>query len=184
MARFSLEDEIGSRLRELPRQSVIADIGAGNTPFLNEIDYPNYYSFDIKDAKVTSDAHILPIKTSSVDVVFSIEVLEHLSRPQMAVDEIYRILRDGGMCVLTTRFLYPRHGRSWYLDFWRFTDQGLNYLFREFGKTHVKPTGGKFQLMTQMALGKNVPRFLYKILLGKVSRDPIWADGFVVEAYK
>lgn len=184
MAHLSFEDELGSLLRELPHELVIADIGSGNTRYLNEIDYPNYHSFDIKDANITSDAHTLPVKTSSIDVVLSIEVLEHLSRPQVAVDEIYRILKIGGMCILTTRFLYPRHGRPWYHDFWRFTDQGLVYLFREFGDTRVKPTGGKIQVTIQMAVGKNVPRFLHDILLSKIPSDPVWADGFVVEAHK
>ncbi|HEX4654263.1 MAG TPA: methyltransferase domain-containing protein [Mycobacteriales bacterium] len=48
------------------------------------------------------DAEHLPIADRSVDVVVMSEVIEHLLRPELAVWEIARVLRPGGVFVMTT----------------------------------------------------------------------------------
>ena len=48
------------------------------------------------------DGEMLPLADSSVDVVVFSEVIEHLLRPERAVWEIARVLRPGGVAVLTT----------------------------------------------------------------------------------
>jgi len=48
------------------------------------------------------DAERLPVATASVDVVVMSEVIEHLLRPELAVWEIARVLRPGGVFVMTT----------------------------------------------------------------------------------
>jgi SAM-dependent methyltransferase len=47
-------------------------------------------------------AENLPLASGSVDVVVLSEVIEHLVRPELAVWEISRVLRSGGVLVLTT----------------------------------------------------------------------------------
>jgi ubiquinone/menaquinone biosynthesis C-methylase UbiE len=47
-------------------------------------------------------AEHLPLASGSVDVVVLSEVIEHLVRPELAVWEISRVLRPGGVLVLTT----------------------------------------------------------------------------------
>lgn len=44
----------------------------------------------------------LPIPDASVDVVTSLAVLEHLDWPTVHVSEVFRILRPGGVLILTT----------------------------------------------------------------------------------
>ncbi len=48
------------------------------------------------------DAASLPMCSASVDVVVISEVIEHLVRPELAIWEIARVLRPGGVMVLTT----------------------------------------------------------------------------------
>jgi len=48
------------------------------------------------------DAAALPVDPSSVDVVVMSEVIEHLVRPELAVWEIARVLRPGGVAIITT----------------------------------------------------------------------------------
>ncbi|MGH2759617.1 MAG: class I SAM-dependent methyltransferase [Actinomycetota bacterium] len=48
------------------------------------------------------DAAALPLNGSSVDVVVMSEVIEHLVRPELAIWEIARLLRPGGVLILTT----------------------------------------------------------------------------------
>lgn len=46
--------------------------------------------------------HITTIEDSSVDVALSLAVLEHLERPDVFASEVYRLLRPGGVLLLTT----------------------------------------------------------------------------------
>ena len=55
-------------------------------------------------------AQALPLASESVDVVILAEVLEHLQRPSAAGAEIMRVLRPGGICLLSTppRLVFAR----------------------------------------------------------------------------
>jgi ubiquinone/menaquinone biosynthesis C-methylase UbiE len=44
----------------------------------------------------------LPIPDSSVDATTSLAVLEHLDQPAVHLSEMYRILRSGGVAIITT----------------------------------------------------------------------------------
>ena len=58
---------------------------------------------------VLGDAHALPFGSSSFDGVLSMQVLEHLREPWLAVEEVARILRPGGWFVGSVAFLKPYH---------------------------------------------------------------------------
>lgn len=55
-------------------------------------------------------AQSLPLASESVDVVILAEVIEHLAQPSVAGAEILRILKPGGICVLSTppRLVFAR----------------------------------------------------------------------------
>ena len=53
------------------------------------------------DARVVEDAASLPFDDASFDVVCCTEVLEHLFRPDDAAREAARVLRPGGVLILT-----------------------------------------------------------------------------------
>ena len=44
----------------------------------------------------------LPLTDNSVDIVTALAVIEHLNQPNIFVNEIFRILKPGGECILTT----------------------------------------------------------------------------------
>ncbi len=59
------------------------------------------------DAGVRADIAMLPFRSDSLDVVFSIYVLEHVEQPGELAAEIARVLRPGGVCLmLTPNFLH------------------------------------------------------------------------------
>jgi len=51
---------------------------------------------------VLASAPALPLRAASVDVVLMAEVLEHLAEPRSAAHEVTRILRPGGVCLIST----------------------------------------------------------------------------------
>lgn len=64
------------------------------------------------------------------DFIVCTEVLEHTLRPFDAVENIYQLLKRGGMAFVTTPFNFRMHGPL--PDCWRFTEYGLRELFRKF----------------------------------------------------
>lgn len=69
----------------------------------------------------------LPFVNGLFDAVLSDQVLEHVEGdPQAAVDEVYRVLKPGGLCLHTTCFINPIHGAP--NDYWRFTPEALRLL--------------------------------------------------------
>lgn len=108
---------------------VVLDIGCSST---KRGVSSNYYSLDInKNFKPTiiGDALHLPIKDSSVDVILAIGILEHLSEPQIAVDEMHRVLKEGGGLYVSVPFMGFRHDAT---DYYRFTEEGLLHVLRKF----------------------------------------------------
>lgn len=72
---------------------------------------------------VFGDATRLPFADASVDTVLLLEVLEHLHCPADSLSEIARVLRPGGVLLLTLPFLYPVHDAPY--DYQRYTAHGM-----------------------------------------------------------
>ena len=64
------------------------------------------------------------------DFVVCTEVLEHTLQPFDAVAEIHRLLKSGGLLLLTVPFNFRIHGPL--PDCWRFTEHGLRALLKDF----------------------------------------------------
>ena len=96
---------------------------------------------------VDGDICCLPFKTNSVEGIICKEVLEHVYNPFLAVQEMFRVLMKGGKLFCTLPFLYPYHGSGPDKDFWRFSKDGIERLFSEFGKVHIVPSGGYFYIL-------------------------------------
>ncbi|WP_161971421.1 methyltransferase domain-containing protein [Synechococcus sp. BS56D] len=77
---------------------------------------------------------------SPYDVIFMMEVLEHIPRPHLAVQSCYALLKPCGYFVLSTPFLFPIHDKPY--DYYRYTEYGLRYLLSEFNNVDIKPRSG------------------------------------------
>ena len=109
--------------RALPAGGVVVDVGGGSglvADRISDLD-ATYLATDLavhhsaygagkawpvgsrlRRSFAAATAEQLPLADASVDVVVLSEVIEHLVRPELAVWEIARVLRTGGLLVLTT----------------------------------------------------------------------------------
>lgn len=83
------------------------------------------------NVEVVADAHQLPYADNSVDAIFCEAVIEHLSRPVKAVQEMFRVLKPGGMVFAATPFLQAYHGYPHHYQ--NFTLTGHQHLFTSHG---------------------------------------------------
>jgi len=116
----------------------ILDVCAGWEPNYYQPLFPDkkYFKqdqiqFDPPSIDYVCDAHNMSsIKNDTIGTVLLLEALEHLQKPQAVVDEIFRILRPGGYCIVTTVMTFEIHRTPY--DYWRFCPDGICYLFRAF----------------------------------------------------
>ena len=71
----------------------------------------------------------IPLKDNTISVCTSIVTMEHLSDPWQANQEIFRVLKPGGLYVGSAAFLYAFHERSYY----HMTHLGLSHLLEKSG---------------------------------------------------
>jgi ubiquinone/menaquinone biosynthesis C-methylase UbiE len=91
---------------------------------------------------VWGSAASLPCKDSSFDTVFSSQVLEHVPEPALMISEMGRVLRPGGLLILTAPHIWGIHEEPH--DYFRFTRYGLSHLARKAGlqTLSVRPMAG------------------------------------------
>lgn len=76
------------------------------------------------------------VADETFDIVVCTEVLEHTTQPFAAVDEILRILKKGGLLLMTTPFNFRIHGPL--PDCWRFTEHGIRALLTKFESIQIQ----------------------------------------------
>lgn len=137
------------KLKIISKNKKILDVGGGK-PFqkylkkyqswfknsgFQTLDCNNYYK-----PTILGDIHDIPAKDNSYDAILCLAVLEHVDNPIMAVKEIYRILKNRGCGLFFVPSIYPHHakkGEGGYNDNYRFFDDGLMILFKDFRKIQI-----------------------------------------------
>jgi len=88
--------------------SRVLDLGAGDGELLSMIPASCKVGIDLLPPVSTSqffivaDAHHLPLRDSYFDIVTCLEVREHVADPPRVIEEISRVLRDGGTLLIST----------------------------------------------------------------------------------
>jgi SAM-dependent methyltransferase len=101
---------------KLPADARVLDIGTGtgaNLRLLKQAGFANVTGIDPSGeaarwcaekglgAVQFGDIRALPIPDQSIDLVIATDVIEHVDDDQRAVSEIYRVLRPGGIALIT-----------------------------------------------------------------------------------
>jgi SAM-dependent methyltransferase len=148
-------------------QGTLVDIGCGKrqyepifapavTHYIG-VDWP--VTLEQATPDVVGDALFLPVSDGAADTVLSTELMEHLPDPHHFLAEVARILRPGGIFILSVPFLEPLHEEP--RDYWRFTPYSLRTLLGQhgFGVRELRRRGG----WGSVAVGSFVSQMLYDI---------------------
>jgi ubiquinone/menaquinone biosynthesis C-methylase UbiE len=162
----------------------LADLGCGNVPFyglyknlVSEnicVDWANSaHSNEYLDIECNLN-EALPFKDSMFDTIIISEVLEHVANPEMLWYEMSRVLKSGGVIILSVPFLYKIHEAPF--DYFRYTEFALrNFAIKnKLQVLELKPFGGLPEVLADI-FGR---QFIKIPILGKffciVSQKLCW----------
>lgn len=150
----------------------LLDLGCGNQPYraclknVNSyvgLDYPATQAIQKFQAspEVYGDARCLPFREGTFDAVLCAQVLEHVNRPGEVLQEIRRVLKEGGTGILSVPFIYNVHVGPY--DYFRFSPFGLKELLEEAGLRIKK-------LRYQGGVGASLVQMLHNWLFSGLAR--------------
>lgn len=117
---------------ELYGKGHVLDYGCGSKPYRNLFECQTYIGVDVKNSghdhsNSEIDYYIsenrVPLPDAQFDFVICIEVLEHVDDLDAVLNEISRLLKVGGVLLITTPFMWREHEQPY--DFRRLTSFGL-----------------------------------------------------------
>ncbi len=138
-------DEMLKFSSSIADNSTIIDIGAGQSELAMFFKSSNYIGVDLgvgndewdfSTLALKCDVQSLPIKDSIADAALNLWVMEHVTAPQLMVNEIFRILKPGGKLFLIVPFTMHEHQQPY--DFYRYTRFGVRHLFETAGFSNIE----------------------------------------------
>ena len=172
MSRFNLERFILKGLPTDHEEMKILFVGSGGS--LNEFIAQKYVRAEIitididpkREPDLVMDVTQLTFENETFDLVFTLEVLEHVKEPWLAVANLFNVLKPNGKVVVSTPFILGIHDEPY--DFYRYTQYGLRYLFREFTNVQLFPRTGLFTAITILISRVISGRSFREKLLGSI----------------
>lgn len=134
----------------------VLDLGAGNYDRYGAFyQYKTLMKMDVEksdNVDVVGIAEEIPFPAERFDSVVSTQVFEHISNPEKAAQEIYRVLKRGGTLILTVPQTNELHSEPY--DYWRYTKFGLTELFERqgFTKLEMEQSGGFFTVVGHVSM--------------------------------
>jgi SAM-dependent methyltransferase len=121
------------------------------------------------------DLHKLDLDDASVGTVLCLDTLEHVEYPHRAMDEIHRVVRPGGIAVISSVMKFPIHDHPY--DYWRFTPEAFRSLLKPFSQAHVDFAGDDLFPHTVVGIGVKDAQVSLAALLERLNS---WKDRWTV----
>ena len=153
--------------REQTSNPVVLDFGCGTRPY-EPLFRDKTFRYIGADLHGNQQADIqfapgepLPLEADSIDIVFSSQVLEHVCDVDEYLNECMRLLKPGGLLLLSTHGFWTYHGYP--EDFYRWTFYGLRYTLEQAGflVEGMTPCVGPLAYTTHLR-NQLIRGFLYK----------------------
>lgn len=181
--------DIGGGLRALPGRGNRYDPKrAWVIPYLKKIDYKILDPVPDYKPDIVGDIHSLPFADNSQEAILCLAVLEHVENPHQACQEIYRVLKPGGFCFIYVPFLFYYHAEvGYYKDYWRFSEDAIRYLSKDFSQVEIKNVRGALEswlyltLLGKIGFFKVISRVLDRLLRKTKSRQTSGYNVFLVK---
>jgi len=181
-----IEEAIQNAIASCPNpiSPLVLDVGCGERPYADLFQKTQYiglnYSTVAASPDIVGDAQALPLKNDSFDIVFSTQVIEHVPEPKILVAEAFRVLKPGGIFVLTGPFYWPLHEEPY--DFFRFTRYGFQHIVSSAG-FNIIGIQGDAGAITQVAISliEVMPRWL-RILIPIINLITPWIQRMSINS--
>ncbi|ACK69699.1 Methyltransferase type 11 [Gloeothece citriformis PCC 7424] len=144
-------------------------LGAGATNFRADNVFEVEYNI-FRNTDIVVDAHKLPIRSESFQAVVALNVFEHLYNPELAAEEIRRVLVPGGEVLIHTAFLQPLHEEPHH--YFNATEFGVKRWFRNFSNINVTVSSNFNPCYTLSWYVNDLLQYV-KLILGNEERDKI-----------
>lgn len=123
-------------------------------PLLAQVDYKVMDQVDTYHPDMVGDVMAIPLADASWDAIVCLAVLEHVPRPWDAMNEMFRVLKPGGLLLVYVPFLYPYHAmRGYYGDYFRYTEDGIRSLCEKFTDVRLAAVRGPVETLANLLPG-------------------------------
>lgn len=166
LARTGLRDSIARYGSQL--QGRVLDVGCGTKPYRRFVKAAEYVGLEFdtpanrsKPADIFYSGGQFPVDAESFDGVLATEVLEHVFEPAVFLAEVRRVLRPGGLLLMTVPFVWDEHEQPY--DYGRYTSFGVRHLLEKaaFNVLALEQSCTGVRALTQLVaadLYKRLPR--------------------------
>lgn len=170
LSRKPVEQSVVEFAKRFIKGDTVLDIGCGDKPYQKYFSctYLGLDNFPEAKAEIRRDAWDTGLADNSVDGIVLNQSLEHIFDVNATIAEIERILKHGGVVLVTAPQTMRNHTAPvasknvphhnfdinqhpyWNVDYWRFTKFGLILLFKNFHIDKIEETNTYLVTLVQL----------------------------------
>ncbi|MEB2308207.1 MAG: methyltransferase domain-containing protein [Candidatus Brocadiaceae bacterium] len=150
------------------------DVGCGQKPYEKLFNSSRYIGLELdtianrknKKADYFYDGTTFPFQDNEFDSVIANEVFEHVFNSDNFLREIHRVLKPGGILLITVPFVWDEHEQPY--DFARYTSFGLRHLLEKSG----------FEIIEHRKSVSDI-RVVFQLLNGYIYKKTATKNGYI-----
>lgn len=120
-------------------------------PLLTQYDYVGCDMRPGPGVDKVLNLHDIDLPNNHIGTALLMDTLEHVEYPHRALEEVHRVLKPGGLVVMTSVLDFFIHETP--NDFWRFTPDAFRSLLKPFAVSHVGWYGPDYFPHSIVAIG-------------------------------